>query len=108
MPGVSSGVVAKIWLEATLTQILVSYKVRDVHLPALAREAGTGETTQKQVNGVQLPGVLPTLAKVKCSLPFTTVWTPMGLTLPKPATSPLTTIVSCSYSVATTSNSWET
>lgn len=57
---------------------------------------------------MELLAILPTLAKVRCRRPFTTVWTPMGLILPKPATSPLTTIVSCSYSVAMTSSSCET
>lgn len=101
------------WLPTqVLTQILlVSYKVWGTHSGApllLAGGMGAGETARKQVNQLKLPGLLPTLAKVRCSRPFTTVWTPMGLTLPKPVTSPLTTIVSCSYSVATTSSSCET
>lgn len=67
-----------------------------------------GEDSAGETKPGEDAGLLPTLAKVRCSRPFTTVWTPMGLTLPKPATSPLTAIISCSYSVATTSSSCET
>lgn len=97
----------------TLTQtVLALYKVWGVHggvpLMLWLGKTGDGETAQTQAGQVRPLGFLPTLARVRCSRPFTTVWTPMGLTLPKPATSPLTAIISCSYSVATTSSSCET
>lgn len=105
-PATNTGAVAEI-RPTTLTQIVqVSHQVWGVHSGVpLGLQLGCRRNGGKPGEAA---GLLPTLAKVRCSRPFTTVWTPMGLTLPKPATSPLTAIISCSYSVATTSSSCET
>lgn len=80
------------------------------HVPTVLRgltpQMGSRVATREQQSSCW--GLLPTLAKVKCSWPFTTVWTSMGLTQPNLVMSPLTTMASCSYSVATTSSSCET
>ena len=90
------------------SEFLLSADAHDVTtvLRGLRPQMGRRVATQEQEQSCQ--GLLPTLAKVRCSRPFTTVWTLMGLTQPNLVTSPLTTMVSCSCSVATTSSSCET